>query len=108
MISVSDTSMSQENITLRETSCGACHREIPDADPMLSKGCGGSRWRDGLATIATSDTQDEKTARGKYHRLSGLALQKTVVTMCGVLLPLERLQVFNEDKEIPADHLLAD
>ena len=37
-----------------------------------------------------------------------LALQKTVVTMCGVLLPLERLQVFNEDKEIPADHLLAD
>jgi hypothetical protein len=40
--------------------------------------------------------------------LAALPLQKTVVAVCRVLLPLERLQVFNEDKEIPAHHLLAD
>jgi hypothetical protein len=58
--------------------------------------------------MATSETQDEKTARGKYHRLRGLTLQKAAVTVCGMMLSLERLEVFNEDKEIPADHLLTD
>src|ERR1700738_4907506 len=72
MISPYDTSMPQENISVRETSSRARRSWISDTIHMVSKGSGVSLWRNSQAMISSTDTPYEKKGGEKYHRLRRL------------------------------------